>query len=122
MELTINKKHSTESITLTLAETASVEDLIHALYDLRTKTHQHLSFGEYQKKIVIYQYSLYGDTFKVALSAEKNLADYSLENATLVCDDSLLNPAIYPAMFWKATFNSRVDSENDDKPQTTLNG
>lgn len=79
MKLIINKKNRSESITLDIEATGSVNELFFILYAYRSKSYEHLSFSEYQKFISVYQCLLYGDQFKKKLLPGTNLADYQLE-------------------------------------------
>ncbi|HHF7365984.1 TPA: hypothetical protein ACPSKY_001088 [Legionella bozemanae] len=80
MKLIINKKNSTESITLDLDATTAVHELLFILYGYRGKFYEHFSFSEYQKFIALYECLLYGDRFKNKLLPGTHLADYQLDD------------------------------------------
>lgn len=90
MKLIINKKGAPDSITLDIELTATVKDLMLALYNVRGKLFEAITFDDYQKVITLYQYSLYGEQFKIEMSPEKNLSDYNITDLdSLILEESL---------------------------------
>jgi hypothetical protein len=128
MKIKINKKNTTESITLDLEPTANVDDLLLILYAHRSNSYEHLSFSEYQKFISVYQYSLYGEYFRNKLFPGTRFADSPLkEPYDLTWEECTENQ--YPLhhidatgnkiLFWQANMKSS-EPECDNELQSHL--